>query len=619
MPTVLIGGKKITLKANGIIGTGGEADIYRLDAVTVLKLYKGPSHPDFRGMADAKLGATHRLDEHQRKLTQFPQHLPIEVVSPRELAYDNSGRIVGYTMPYVSGMEVLMRLGQRDYRDSHGIDGNGVIAVFRQLHRIVSQLHQNHVVIGDFNDLNVLSDGTQLRVVDADSMQFGSFACQTFTTRFVDPLRCASDALRLVRPHNEMSDWYAYFVMLLQSFLYVGPYGGVHRPAHGSRLQHDERVLRRITVHHPDVVYPRPALSLDVLPDELRDLITRVFEHDQRNEFPLRMLDAMRWTTCTHCGFTHARARCPLCALPGAPLPIETIRGRVTARVIFRTAGHILQAAFQDGTLRFLYQENGTIYREGSRQVMSASDAAAVRFRLHGNETLAAKDHRLVKLAGGKETSRQVVDTYRDRLPVYDASAIAHVWVSGGQLLSPGVLAPMVIGDVLPDQTLVWTGDHFGLGLYQVGAMTRGFVFRPDRSGINDRVVLAPISGQLIDATCVFSSSHAWLMLEYQHNGILRHRCDVISSKGEALASLDVAANEDHWLAHTIRGTMPSGASLFVATDDGIIRVGAQAGIVAVEREFPDTATLVDAGTYLVPASGGIYAVTNRSITLLQM
>ncbi len=64
---------------------------------------------------------------------------------------------------------------------------------------------------------------------------------------------------------------------------------------------------------------------------------------------------------------------------------------------------------------------------------------------------------------------------------------------------------------------------------------------------------------------------------------------------------------------------MPSGSSLFVATDDGMIRVGVQAGAVVVEREFPDTAGFVDAGTYLVPATGGIYAVTNRSITLLQM
>lgn len=619
MPTVNIAGKRVTLKPSAIIGTGGEADIYRLDPTTVLKLYKAPSHADFQGMAAAKLGARQRLDEQQRKLPEFPRQLSIEVVAPRELAHDNSGSIVGYTMPYVDGMEVLMRLGQRDYRDSSGIDGNQVIAVFRQLHRIVGRLHRSRVVIGDFNDLNVLTDGKQLRLVDADSMQFGGFTCQTFTTRFVDPLRCAPDALRLVRPHDEMSDWYAYFVMLLQSFLYVGPYGGVHRPAHGAKLQHDDRVLNRITVNHPEVIYPRPALSLDVLPDELRSLMERVFEHDRRDEFPLQILDAMRWTTCMRCGFTHARNRCPMCALPGAPLPIETIRGQVTARVIFRTVGHILQAAFQDGTLRFLYQENGAIYREGGRQVMSAADATSVRFRLHGNETIAAKDHRLVTLTGGRETNRQAVDTYRDRLPVYDASGTARVWVSGGQLLAPGGFAPMVIGEVLPDQTLVWTGDHFGLGFYQVGALTRGFVFRPDRSGINDRVTIAPIPGQLIDATCVFSSSHAWLVLVYQQHGTLRHRCDVVSSKGEVVASLDVAADEDHWLARTVRGAMPSGSSLFVATDDGMIRVGVQAGAVVVEREFPDTAGFVDAGTYLVPATGGIYAVTNRSITLLQM
>lgn len=216
-------------------------------------------------------------------------------------------------------------------------------------------------------------------------------------------------------------------------------------------------------------------------------------------------------------------------------------------------------------------------------------------------------------------TAQYSVGTYRDRVPMFDASDRAWVWVNGDHLYAPGPYGPIILGPIIPSQTLVWTGDVFGVGLYRAGDITRGIVFRPDRPGINDQVLLGSIPGQIADAACVFSRDLAWLMLVYQHGSTLRHRCYVLAQTGEVVATADEAAGSDNWLGHSIRGGMAAGQSLFVATDDGIIRVGVVAGDIKVERIFPDTKSFVDTLTYLVPSTHGIYAVSATSITHLEI
>lgn len=618
--TVDINGRPVRLLDNMVIGKGGEADIYKLaDGASVLKLFKLPGDPDYVGQPNAQEGARQRIKLHQTKLPAFPRGLPGEVVTPTSLAYDRPGHIAGYTMPFIDGMEVLMRLGQRDYRETNHLDGNHVVGVFRKLADVVGGVHNNQVVIGDFSDLNVLVglDG-RLALVDADSMQFDKFFCQTFTSRFVDPLRCATDQLTLAQSHNQESDWYAYFVMLLQSLLYVGPYGGVHRPKTGPRLQHDKRVLKRITVLSPDVIYPKPAISLTTLPDDLLQYMERVFVGNARGRFPLALLDGMRWTKCNACGFVHARAVCPQCQMPGLPKPVMTIRGTVTMTTVFQTEGLILQAEMHDGAVRYLYEENGNVLREGGRVIMTAAEARRNRLRIQRDKTVAANAVSLRMLdASGKETNRYVVGSYRDRLPMFDTNAHTTVWLQNGQLVSEGRHGPTFIGTILDNQTLVWTGETFGLGFYQAGQLTRTFVFRPGIQGINDRVDVGPISGQIVDATCAFSNDRAWLFLAVSDNGTMKHRCYVVDAKGAVLAKAEADQGEDSWLGRSIRGHMAAGTSLLVATDDGIVRVGVTNGAVSVDKTFPDTEPYVDTQTYLVPGPGGIHAVSNKSIKLI--
>ena len=577
--------------------------------------------PAFQDVADQH-GVVVRIAEQQQKLAAFPKNLPVEVVAPQALAYNKAGtEVVGYTMPFVSDTEVLMRLGDRQYRETSGIDGNQVVDTFRQLHSVFRDIHKA-AVIGDVNDLNVLVNSTGLKVVDADSMQFGGFYCHTFTNRFVDPLLCGPQKLALIKPHNEDSDWYAYFTMLLQSLLFVGPYGGVHRPKTGKRLQHDARVLARVTVLDDTVIYPKPALPLSVLPDELLGYLEQVYHKDVRGVFPLQYLDALRWTVCVQCGATHARALCPVCAASsGYVKSVVTVRGTVTAERVFQTPGRLLYVTSQNGTLRYVYHQDGGLYRENGTEILKSDLDPQLRLRIQGSKTLIGKNDALFVLNGdGSQEPRRQTDVYRHALPVFDANGSHTYWVSGNHLVRDGRYGSEFIGEILPHQTLMWVGEDQGFGFFQAGKLMRAFLFDAHSGGFNDQVEIPSLPGHLIDATCAFGKDVVWVFTTVQDQGTLTHSCYVVNKQGKLIGETTVADGDDSWLGSGIRGNLAAGASLYAATDEGIVRVGTQAGRIVPEKEFPDTEPFVDAHSQLVAGQAGIYTVTrNREITLLKI
>jgi hypothetical protein len=317
-----------------ILGEGGEATIHDMGDGTVAKIFKRPDHPDYAASTAAQESARQRIEEHQHKLRAFPRSAPPRVVAPAVLIDDGAGQVIGYIMPRIDGAEVLLRYGERSFCDGR-VSDNDVVAVFRSLHATTVAAHRAGIIIGDFNDLNVLVRGSDAWLIDADSMQYGAFSCRAYTERFLDPL-LADDRLPapvLVRPYNTDADWYAFTALLMQSLLYVGPYGGVHRPpSAAARVAQAARPLHRLSVFHPDVRYPRPARPWMMLPDDLVSHFQSVFERDHRGDFPYTLLDSLRWTGCSSCGAMHARATCPSCTTPHPSVVTTTrVRGRVVA------------------------------------------------------------------------------------------------------------------------------------------------------------------------------------------------------------------------------------------------------------------------------------------------
>lgn len=620
---VSLNGKRVRVSPSDAVGKGGEADIFRIDDNTALKIFKPPTHPDFTGAPQEQRAAEERIRIHQVKLPMFPNELPEHIITPLELARDSRGdHILGYSMRYLKDAEVLMRYADRKFRET-GITNETVTRIFLELHKTTKLTHARKVVVGDFNDLNVLVLGDKPYIIDADSFQFGNFFCTVFTEKFVDPLLCdpKHSGLTLVKPYNENSDWFAFTVMLMQCLLYVGPYGGVYLPKNPrDKIPQSERPLKRITVFHPDVKYPKPALPYSVLPDELLGVFHKTFIKDVRGEFPSRIIESLRWTTCALCSTVHARNTCPKCKTqsPASVRAVTQIRGTVVSTRVFKTSGKILFTTVQNNTLLYVYHENGKYLREDASVVSSGVLDPHLRFRIRGETTLLGKNGQVITLHPGGETERIAVDSVNTMLPVFDANPYSRYWIHGGKLMKDGTLGHEYIGDVLSGQTIFWVGTHFGFGFYRAGNLSVYFVFDANRKGINDEVKLPAISGHLIDAQCFFTSERAWVLFSMQIKGKTIHRCAVIKRDGTVEGMLEGNPNDIPWLAN-ITGKCAAGNFLFSATDNGIVRVEPQPPAILVTKEFPDTEPFVDEESNLFASREGLYAVESREIRLLKI
>jgi hypothetical protein len=624
MPTVYVAGQRINLNATSLIAQGGEAEIYSLGGGKVVKVYKQPGHPTLE-TPEARAGAAHRLAHYEPKLRQFPKDLPPSVIAPQDLAYTGPGsrNLAGYTMQHLPNTVVLLWYADPEWRGQGGVDGNQTVAVFRSLHQMVQSIHAAGVVIGDFNDLNVLVDTKgKPFVIDADSMQYGRWPCISFTTRFLDPLHSEPGKLTLDarNPYDPSADWYAFTTMLFQSLTFVSPYGGVHRPPKGSRVLSalEPRVVGRVSVFHPDVRYPKTMPPLGVLPDEVLDHFKRVYQDDLRGVFPLQLLQSMRWTTCTGCGAMHARAKCPSCALPGAVRQTVVVRGKVTATRVFQTSGRILSATYQAGKLLYLYHESGQFRREDGTAILEGPLDPELRFRISRAQTLMGKRGRIQVFKPGAATEQLSTDAV-GQLTVFDANSRSPYWIQQEQLVRQGDYGSEYIGDILSGRTLFWVGEQFGFGFYQAGQIVRAFVFDAERRGLNDSVPIPRFAGQLVDATCALSDRLAWFLAQVQEGGQLVNRCYVVDAGGQLLAQGQAVQGDGTWLGEGIRGHFATGNALFAAIDDGIASISVSGGGLVVHQTFPDTEPFVATTTQLLPGPGGIYAVSPREITLLEI
>jgi tRNA A-37 threonylcarbamoyl transferase component Bud32 len=626
-------GKRVKIDPSASIGKGGEADVYRLDAGSVLKLWKTPDHPDYEGQASEQDAARARIACHQQKMRAFPRGLPARVVAPVELATDRSQKtILGFTMPCIDAAEPLMAYGDPGARRL-GLPTATIPALLGDLHRTVEALHQRGVVIGDFNDLNVLVRGDECYLIDADSFQFGSFLCRVYTERFVDPLLCdpKGDRPVLGRPYSADSDWYAFAVMVMQSLLCVGPHGGIYKPKdHAKKVPQAARPLARITVFHPEVVYPKPAIPYHVLPDELLQVFHLVFEKDRRGGFPRALLEDLRFIPCPTCGLLHARAVCPTCQVTPrlAVSSVTTVRGEVSCVRVLETRGLILSASVERGEIVYLVHEEGQLRREDGRVVLRGALDPSLRFAIEGKTTLIGKGGQVVALDPEGVKERFLVDCFRGA-PVFASNERHRHWVSGGRLLrreraslsgraalgGPAVEAEP-LGDVLAGQTLFWVGERFGFGFYRAGNVSVAFVFDGGRAGLKDTVKLPFLGGQLIDAACTFGDERAWVFFAAERSGRRIHQCAVVSAEGELLASAEADEGDGSWLG-SLHGKCGAGASLLSATDAGLVRVEVQGGVLVETKRFPDTEPFVDQNSRLLAGPKGLYVIEPGAIKLL--
>ncbi len=628
---VYLGGQLLRLDPSHPVGQGGEAEVYKIDPSQVVKILKAPDHSDYQGSDEEHVrnreGAKMRLIEYQKKLPAFPRGLPSNVISPRELIWDEKkSLIVGYSMTYLDNALLLRRYADSEFR-SKGVGNNDLMPIFESFHQAIQGLHQANVTIGDNNYYNVLVKNKQAFLIDADSFQYGSWLCRSFSPRVVDPTLCdlvsasGKSYLVLAKPYSQNSDWYSYAAILFECLLFIDPYGGAYKPKKsGKWVAHDIRPYHRITLFNPDVICPKQATHYSLLSDDLLEFFHKTFEKDVRGEFPIRLLENFRWTKCSQCGTEHGRDKCPHCqkVAPSVPKKTTVVRGSVLATKIFGVGGgQIVFATAQNGTLLWLAYENGQFFREDHNLVASGQLDPLMRFRISGNKTLLGKGSRAVIFQNNKPVETLGVDSLNE-LPIFDGNANGYFWVDQGELKRTGQFGPESIGNVLTNQTLFWVGPTFGFGFYRAGGYQVAFVFEATQKGINDKVALPQIRGQLVDSTTFFTNNYCWFLIATMENGKELNRCYQIDKSGTILATSDAVAGDSSWLG-TIRGKCAIGNFLFAATDEGIVRVENDSGKLVETKKFPDTEPFVSSAVHLFPTNSGLAVVTGKEITILEI
>lgn len=454
---------------------GGEARIYKLNRQTVAKIYKLPSDPEIACDEAATTAARIRLVVAQRKLPLFPRDMPATVVAPLALVRDPaSGFIIGYTMPFIPARSTLsdMHLVEKDdlRRDRQ------LMNIFLDLRNSVRTLHERGIVIGDFNDRNVLvTDKARAYLIDMDSTQFAPFRTKVFTPEFVDPHLCRlnpasdalHDALELTTMHTMESDWYAWWVMLFQAVFRVHPYGGVYKPSDKSKkLSPNERRLKeyRISVYHPEVRTFMPCRALESVPEILTKYFRLVFVDGLRMEPPDALFNTLQFGSE---------------GMFDAALSVLTITQHISASPTQLTAKLIAEAdrivacGEYEGALQYLLIKGTTLYRNRT-DLIGIKDATDMQFVIAGAQSAIVKGAQAVVMAEGWP-SKIVIDLkpgMRAKTTLIAGTTSGVVFYDGAFKLLGGAAKPFVrVLDIESgiEPIEVWAeGEHLSV-LYRQG------------------------------------------------------------------------------------------------------------------------------------------------------
>jgi hypothetical protein len=191
-------------------------------------------------------------------------------------------------------------------------------------------------------------------------------------------------------------------------------------------------------------------------------------------------------------------------------------------------------------------------------------------------------------------------------------------WIAGDAIWRSRSNDAERIGSVLAGQTRAWVGAKLGVGFYRVGGFAAGFVFRPDRGVLDDRVALPPLRGQLVDAHATIGDDRAWLWLTLAARGRFTTTAIVVGADARLIVAHELGDAEGGWLGG-VAGACAAGPHLFVPTDAGIARIEVIAGALVQTRVFAETADIVSSGDRLVLADGGIAVARSRDSLFLQL
>lgn len=547
MRNVYIDGQRFVLDPARLIQSGGEGMVFGVGR-HALKCYHRP-------------GAAQEAKVAYLLQPAIRQKWPANVMAPDAIIRDAQGKFAGFRMGRLpAGTYPMKKLASAQFCRKQGLDAGDVLPLLQEIHTTLATLHRAGIVVGDVNDHNIFfrdprrpadgSGGACTYWVDVDSFQCGPHPCPVAAHAFLDPnLYTVKDFGQ--RPvFSALSDWYAFFVLVVKCLLHVHPFGGVHH-AHKSLAS---RAQVRITAFSPDVVYPKNARPPGALSDALLNYAGQVFGQGRRERFPEALLAAYgcNLQRCSHCrlAFPGERGTCPDCQRAGTQR-VAHVNGAPSLRRLFAVDGTLQHIAIQGRRIAAVVR-SGQEYRLIRADVGGApaenvlfSGRAGYRFGYFGQTVVvnSVGSSQLLLLEIGEDGPRQVAllesDSFQDQAVF--TTTVTHLYrLTNGCMMKGqvrhGHYVDEVVATVHRRQTQLW-GDPEAdrvAGCYRI--FNRYHFFIVDGQGNNYDVQMAPVSGErgsVKEMVACFGRQEVAFLWQTARGGLTQNHGQVCSYRGE--------------------------------------------------------------------------------------
>jgi hypothetical protein len=619
--TVVYKKQKIILDDSNALGTGGEATVI-LYGNEALKIYHQPSKKREQKLKDfIKLDIT----------------LPNNVAGPIDLVYDTNSNVIGFAMHVAKKCKEAIQLSNKKIRLKDQITSNNIITFFEHMKLTLESIHSSNLIVGDFNDLNVLYNNKFLSVfIDVDSFQFGKYPCPVGTDQYIDPVLYGID-LSVKSCFSKETDWYSFAVMLFKSLLWSHPYGGTH-DKYASLI---ERAKHKITVFDQGVIYPRIALKPETISQELLDYFHNIFKLGKRTELSLDILrsHANSFEKCSKCNYYYhkSRGRCPICFITTVQPSVNVSQIIVSHNIdsdkcvsesIYVSEGTILfsRVLIDKRIIIIEYIKDQTflrIFHETGNQVLNFklwdSYVRDVKYDFFKDYlVIGVGDDIMVFQTVVSDNLKPVAKTTSmkfDGTLMFGCSSDNLYRLTDQTLLCSEIVnnnvVDTVITSTLQNQTWFEVGDS-GLGLSYFRIFEQYYYFVFSKKGRYE-VNIPKLKGKLIETVVEVSENTILLLQKTLFNGRTYSHYYIIDDTGKILESKTEESLSSELLKN-LQGKFLLGTSIVHPSDAGVVIERQQQ--LTLKKE---TAKYIDSSDALFIYKDGILVISDHDIKFLRL
>lgn len=624
----------IDIKQSDVLGSGGEATVVSLNNMAV-KIYH---QPDIT---------------RTQKLQQFiKMQLPNNVCAPLQIVYDSKGKdVVGFTMTKLSKRkEIVQKLSSKKFRRSNPqISLSFISQLFMNAYSTIEQLHPK-IIVGDLNDMNVMFDlgKPDIVFIDVDSFQIYPLPCMVGTETYLDPNLYNLDLTKkpYFKPEN---DWYSFWAMFIKSLIMVHPYGGVH-PDYKSLPQ---RALNRVTFFDDDVKTPKAALSLDLLNDDLKVVIERIFGKGERYQPPVDIIDEYQKSlvTCNSCKVMHPDSlqHCPQCSTINTQQINRRVnvvkspgKGTVTSEILLETKGSFVWFKQYGKAIYAIERDNSAYsllrYYKGkkTKDHLFTENKTIPKFDMFADKYLVVNrdnlSDQIVIYDGSNKIAERICDTFygramfkctKDHLIRLQNGVIYKGWFDN----TIKRYVEKQIGNCMTNQTWINASPDGSnvVGMQRYFNENRFFVMTFDKITNRHDIKMPKLDDNesILDISVKFSSGYALILLKTEIQGKTYTRVSVVDMNGNIKSSYRVEAlsSDTHRHIHGKMFAKPSGMNGIIlhATDDGIVQEVIGNNRIEQQTLLSETEQFIAESDSLFAFKNGILVVSDNMVNYLEM